>query len=351
MAENSSDCDYVDLSIKTKMAELAIDKWPHQTFIQAVFGSLFFPSSVDYGYDSYNAKVNLVKLGCSARFKNPTAIELISKTVSCNKKLPNLKRVKYFEKNLEEEWKKYVTPFTNKSALQPDLPHYRIARLLYALHGDDGIEWHTLGARYDMRCKFMLARKEKNVTSKIEQLTAMWEKNRYLPALSELGRVLLVDGNKELGEECLRKARELQDPMAWKHTAVFVSHHRIQSEYSCLECWERAGDCGYIKAYEQALDCCENNKKGDRARRRIMNKLIKAGSEEGYYQWGVYYMHFGNRDRAIELLKKSGFYSSHDYFQLMINNKEITEEELKDFREKNNELTRAKEIRKLADLE
>jgi hypothetical protein len=35
----------------------------------------------------------------------------------------------------------------------------------------------------------------------------------------------------------------------------------------------------------------------------------------------------------------------------MINNKEITEQELKDFREKRNYLTIAKEIRKLADLE
>jgi hypothetical protein len=78
--------------------------------------------------------------------------------------------------------------------------------------------------------------------------------------------------------------------------------------------------------------------------------MIKAGNEEGYYHWGVYYIHYGNRERGIKLIKKGSFFSSNDYFQLMINNKEITEEELKDFREKHNKITRAKEIRKLADL-
>jgi hypothetical protein len=332
------------------MAELAIDKWPHQTFVQAIFGSLFFPSSVDYDYDSFETRVNLIKLGCSARFKNPTAIELVSKTVFYDMKLPNGKRVKYFEKDLVEEWKKYARPFVNKGSLQANLPHYRIARLLYALNCHKGIEWYTFGAQYDMRCKFMLALLEDNVASRIEQLTAMWEKNRYLPALSELGRVLVVDGSKELGEECLRQAREKQDPVAWRLTAVFISNHSIESEYSCLECWEKSGDYGYMKGYEQALKCCENNKKGDRARRRIMNKMIKAGNEEGYYHWGVYYIHYGNRERGIKLIKKGSFFSSNDYFQLMINNKEITEEELKNFREKHNKITRAKEIRKLADL-
>jgi tetratricopeptide (TPR) repeat protein len=197
----------------------------------------------------------------------------------------------------------------------------------------------------------MLARREGNIANKIEQLKTMWEKDRYLPALSEIGRVLVVEGGKELGEEYLRQAREMKDPLAWKNSAVFVFNSTIRIEYSCLQCWEKAGDCGYINGYEYALDCCENNKKDNKARRRIMNKMIKAGNEEGYYYWGVYYMHFGNRERGIKLIKKGGYFNSHDYFQLMINNKEITEHELKDFREKRNYLTRVKEIRKLADLE
>jgi hypothetical protein len=230
--EHASDCNFIDTctnTIKKKMAELEIDKWPHQTFIQAIFGSLFFPSSVDYGYASYSTRVNLVKIGCSARFKNPTAIELLSRTVSCSTAMPNgTKKVRHFKKDLKEEWKKYANPFTNKNALQVDLPHYRIARILYDLNCDEGIEWYTLGAQYDMRCKFMLARREGNIANKIEQLKIMWEKHKYLPALSELGRVLVVEGGKELGEEYLRQAREMKDPLAWKNSAVFVFNSTIR---------------------------------------------------------------------------------------------------------------------------